>query len=209
VTSTRTPEGDRPTARKRIQDVARQVFRERGFAGATIQEIALRTDLSVGAIYLHFKSKEELFVSLLDDAMEAFRGDLATVLERSDPPLMRLRAVWDLLTRLVEERPESHRIFPMLFAQGIQRWVSTTVLRELNRAAGRAFQLCAGVLEDGIRAGVFRPHDARAMADTIWALFVGTVQLHAARENLGLPTRPLEAVCAQTWDTLEAGLLAR
>jgi len=141
--------------------------------------------------------------------MDAFREELQLVLLAPDTPRVRLRAVWDVLTRLGVNRPESHRVFPLLHAHGIQRWVSPAVLRELNRAAGRAFHLCTAVLEEGVQKGVFRAHDTRAMADTIWALFVGTVQLHAARENLGLPTRPLEVVCAQAWDTLETGLLLR
>ena len=201
--------GARLATRRRVQDVARRAFAERGFSGATIHDIANRAELSVGAIYLHFRSKEDLFVSLLDDAMRAFRGDLQAVLRRSAPPLLRLREVWGLLTRLGQSRPESHRVFPLLHDQGIQRWVSTDVLREINLAAGRAFRVCSAVLQEGIRDGVFRPHDPRAMADVIWAMFLGTVQLHAARENLGLKPAPLDAVCAQAWEALEVGLLAR
>ena len=148
-------------------------------------------------------------MSLLQDAMDAFREELQAVLLRPDPPRQRLRAVWDVLTRMGMKRPESHRVFPLLHAQGIQGWVSAAVLRDLNRAAGRAFQVCSTVLEEGIKNGVFRPHDTRAMADLIWALFVGTVQLHAARANLGLPTRALQTVFEEAWEALETGLLAR
>jgi AcrR family transcriptional regulator len=176
---------------------------------ATVKEVAREAGVSVGAVYLHFRSKEDLYVSLLHEAMDAFREELLAVLQRPDPPPRRLRALWDVLITMGVKRPESHRVFPLLHAQGIQRWVSAKGLRDLNRAAGRAFQLCGAVLEEGIKSGAFRPHDTRAMADTIWALFVGTVQLHAARENLGLPTRPLQAVCAEAWDALESGLLAR
>lgn len=205
----RTSSRARPETRRHVQAAARRLFAERGFFGATVHDIARQADLSVGAIYMHFRSKEDLFVSLFDDAMESFRADLRAVLRRSAPPLERLREVWNLLIRLGQSRPESHRVFPLLHDRGIQRWVSTDVLREINRAAGRAFRACSAVLREGIREGVFRPHDPRAMADLIWAMFVGTVQLQAARENLGLRTAPIDAVCAEAWETFETGLLAR
>jgi len=54
-----------PHARARLLDAARAVFSERGLDRAKVEEITTRAQLSKGAFYLHFESKEEAFRELL------------------------------------------------------------------------------------------------------------------------------------------------
>ncbi len=56
-----------------ILDAARQVFGEMGFEAATVRDIIRRTDLSVGAFYNYFRSKEEVYDALADDGAMRFR----------------------------------------------------------------------------------------------------------------------------------------
>src|SRR5687768_1340637 len=66
---------ERQARRRRIQEAARTVFAERGYAGASIELIARAAQLSVGAIYLYFRSKEDLYVSLIEDTLTVFRSE--------------------------------------------------------------------------------------------------------------------------------------
>jgi hypothetical protein len=73
---TRDPEGKRSA----ILVAARQVFAERGFAKATIREIARRADVTHGLVLLHFSSKEQLFLAAVPgprDLAENVAGDPA------------------------------------------------------------------------------------------------------------------------------------
>jgi AcrR family transcriptional regulator len=56
-----------------ILDAARAVFGELGFEAATVRDIIRRTDLSVGAFYNYYRSKEEVFDALADDGARRFR----------------------------------------------------------------------------------------------------------------------------------------
>jgi AcrR family transcriptional regulator len=56
-----------------ILDAAREVFGEMGFEAATVRDIIRRTNLSVGAFYNYFRSKEEVFEALADDGARRFR----------------------------------------------------------------------------------------------------------------------------------------
>ena len=67
---------ERQARRRRIQQAAREVFAQRGYAGASIEQIARHAQLSVGAIYLYFRSKEDLYVSLLEETLTVFDADL-------------------------------------------------------------------------------------------------------------------------------------
>ena len=72
-----------PTAGKREQtkqqnrlailDAAREVFGELGYEAATVRDIIRRTNLSVGAFYNYYRSKEEVYEALSDDGARRFR----------------------------------------------------------------------------------------------------------------------------------------
>src|SRR2546423_13056345 len=51
---------------------AAETFAERGFAAATMDEIAERVGLSKGALYYRYKTKEDLFIALLDERCRAY-----------------------------------------------------------------------------------------------------------------------------------------
>jgi AcrR family transcriptional regulator len=59
--------------RQTILQAAREVFGEIGFEAATVRDIIRRTNLSVGAFYNYYRSKEEVFEALSDDAARRFR----------------------------------------------------------------------------------------------------------------------------------------
>ncbi|MEK6608928.1 MAG: TetR/AcrR family transcriptional regulator [Myxococcota bacterium] len=193
--------------RRRIQRAAKKIFSDRGFLGATMDDIAARSGLSVGALYLYFKSKEELYVSLLGEVFELLTRELARIVALACGARGKMTEVWELLVRLSAKHPESHQIFLFLSNQGIRGCVSSDVLLDLNRAAGKSFHLCAAILDEGVRTGAYRPHDSRGVSEIVWTLFLGTVQLHEARRSLGIATVPLEAACLEAWSTVERGLL--
>ena len=59
------PRPSDPHARARLLDAARAVFSDRGLDRAKVEDITTRAQLSKGAFYLHFESKEEAFRELL------------------------------------------------------------------------------------------------------------------------------------------------
>jgi len=66
----RTQAQRRATTRASLLDAAGGVFAERGYHGATVDEIARSVQLSKGAVYHHFESKEALFLALLERRLE-------------------------------------------------------------------------------------------------------------------------------------------
>ena len=48
-----------------ILKAARKLFLERGFKAVTVDQIAAKADVSKGAIYLYFDSKEEIYTQIL------------------------------------------------------------------------------------------------------------------------------------------------
>lgn len=55
------------STKKRVADCARALFVRKGYAGTSIEDIVSETGSSKGNIYYHFKSKEGLFLYLIDE----------------------------------------------------------------------------------------------------------------------------------------------
>ena len=73
--------------RRKILDVALDVFAEKGYSRTSLQEIADRAGFTRGAVYWHFKNKADLLEALADDVEgEAFAGleDLSRLNSRDD-----------------------------------------------------------------------------------------------------------------------------
>src|SRR5438874_10882073 len=63
--------------RNAILDAAEQVFAERGFHAARIQDIAERARTAVGTVYNHFETKEDVLRALLEERTEGLHEELA------------------------------------------------------------------------------------------------------------------------------------
>jgi AcrR family transcriptional regulator len=66
VTMDGTKQQRRGNTRRRILDVALELFAEQGYEKTSLREIAERLDVTKAALYYHFKTKEEILVSLFE-----------------------------------------------------------------------------------------------------------------------------------------------
>ncbi|MGW0938064.1 TetR/AcrR family transcriptional regulator [Streptomyces sp. NPDC002666] len=62
-----TPQPRRGNTRQRIQDVALNLFAEQGYEKTSLREIAEHLDVTKAALYYHFKTKEDILVSIFED----------------------------------------------------------------------------------------------------------------------------------------------
>jgi AcrR family transcriptional regulator len=76
-----TPERRRAMTRQHLLDAAAIVFARNGFHGATLDEVATTAGFSKGAVYSNFKSKDDLFLELLDDRINREFAVVSEVLE--------------------------------------------------------------------------------------------------------------------------------
>lgn len=65
--SSSSPQQRRGNTRQRIQDIALELFAEQGYEKTSLREIAERLGVTKAALYYHFKTKEDIIISLFDD----------------------------------------------------------------------------------------------------------------------------------------------
>ncbi len=102
--------------RASLLEAAARVYARRGFAGATLEEVASEAGFTKGAVYAHFGSKENLLAALME---EYLAGQVAEQLELFD----RDRATWerpfagsDRWMDSLQERPDRFRLFVELWS---------------------------------------------------------------------------------------------
>jgi AcrR family transcriptional regulator len=81
-----TPERRRQQTREHLLAAAAQVFAERGFHGASLDEVATVAGFTKGAVYSNFKNKEDLFLALFRARYEQESEALRETLDASDVP---------------------------------------------------------------------------------------------------------------------------
>lgn len=197
---------ERQARRRRIQEAARTVFTERGYAGASIELIARAAQLSVGAIYLYFRSKEDLYVSLIEDTLTVFDVEMAQVREQSEVA-SRLRDTWNILVRWSEKDPEGPRILRLLAQPAIRPQLSDEVVAAVSAGIGRVQEHLGACVADGIHAGIYREQaNAREVADLAWSVLLGSLDAAEMHTNLGLATEPLATRTDRALHQIETAL---
>jgi AcrR family transcriptional regulator len=101
--------GGRDT-RARIQQVAVELFTEHGYEGTSLREIAERLDVTKAALYYHFKSKEDIVSSLVED----YYGQIDALIAwgREQPRTAKVRT--EIISRYVNIVAEGDQVFRML-----------------------------------------------------------------------------------------------
>ena len=186
---------------------ALEVFAEKGFAGAKIEEIAARAGLSKGAVYLYFPTKEDIFRAVVRDTVApnldtlqiaalaaslSFADLVRTVLPRLAETVSRL-PVGAVLKMVIGES----RNFPEL----ARVWHDTVIQKAIG--------LLSGVIEQAQAHGEVRPGNPRVHAFSL----IGPVLLGVIwRETftpIGAAEVDLPAIARQHADTVLDGLILK
>ena len=91
--------------REAVLDAALEVFTEKGYAAAGIEDIRTRSGASVGSIYHHFAGKEQIAAALYARGLEDYRDGLLAALARSRGAETGIRAIVRHHLRWVASEP--------------------------------------------------------------------------------------------------------
>ncbi len=89
--------------REDILEAAAQVFRQKGFHGASMNDIAEAVSLQKASLYHHVSSKQEILLEILDRALQLLLERISPIAEQNMPADKRIRAmVHEYLTILMD-----------------------------------------------------------------------------------------------------------
>jgi AcrR family transcriptional regulator len=166
-----TPERRRAMTRRHLLDAAAVVFARNGFHGASLDEVATMAGFTKGAVYSNFKSKDDLFLALLDDRLEreadAMRLELAN--RDSRPPGEQFSSILDLIERYSDDDWTALALEFVLYARR-----NPEARAKLTASARRQHAATRGMLEQEYERVGARPEFSTEVLATIsTALFEG------------------------------------
>ena len=179
------------TAVDHILDAAAAEFAEHGYGGARVDGIARRAAVNKAMLYYHVGDKAALYTAVLTRNFAVARGNFEAALAGSSGPREQLVALIDALVRTARMLPHHPQIMLREVASG-----GSGLAPEVIAAMAELLGVVRGVLDEGVREGVFRPVDPLLTH----LLVLGTVIFMTATEPLrdrmneaGVPVRTTAA----------------
>lgn len=143
-----------------IYEHATRLFAERGFAGTSLQDVADALGITRPALYYYVKSKDELLAKLVAEVTDGPLQELTALLERPGlDPVQKLRGTVEVIVARQLRQPERFRL---LIRSEAELSPELTAAYDASRRA--VLKAVAAVVEEGVRAGRFRPVDPRLAA---------------------------------------------
>jgi AcrR family transcriptional regulator len=157
----------------------RELFDARGVRDAQIDDVAKAVGVNRAIIYRHFTGKEELFALTLVGYLRELGRALAEVDDESADPETRLRRIAETFVGYGSGHPAFVDCGVTVLRMGPELLdeLSQSALFRLGRAMTECLSHVVRVLTEGMDAGVFGIDDPDVVANTMYALGLGGLQL--------------------------------
>jgi len=149
-----------------ILQAAWGLIRHYGYTKTTIDDIAKRAGIGKGTIYLHFHSKLEIMLALVELTNDRIIKDLEEISLKKSPPSDRLREC--LLHRIMTLFDIVHR-YP--HGEDVISSMLPDIVKRLERYVRRHGELLENIIRDGITSGDFCVDDPKKKGQMLAHLF--------------------------------------
>ncbi len=188
-----------------IVSAALEVFAEKGFAAARLDDIAARAGVSKGALYLYFETKQDLFEAVVRDAV---LPDLDAVGQAAANLDLTLRQLAPILAARVAQVLTTSRV-PAVAKMVIAESRNFPDLARVwhDQVVSRALAVLTGVITAAQARGEVRPGDPRYHALSLAGPMLMGVLWREVLEPVGAEPIDLAALAGQHVETALFGLL--
>ncbi|MBO8157585.1 MAG: TetR/AcrR family transcriptional regulator [Bacillaceae bacterium] len=164
--------------RNQILDSAMDCFAEKGYKNTTMDDIVKQSGMSKGALYNYFKSKEDIYLSLLerntDRTFEYFQKGF-TEAETATEKLRRLLSLYYQMDHTDQDWLGRQRVY-------LEFWIDASMNDELRQSmmihSEKFIHFLKEIVEEGKEKGEFRKDiDSQMISEAFWAMNDG-VRLH-------------------------------
>ncbi|MGB8982638.1 MAG: TetR/AcrR family transcriptional regulator [Anaerolineales bacterium] len=163
-----------------ILEAAAQVFRQKGFHGASMANIAEAVNLQKASLYHHVSSKQEILLALLDRALELLLERISAISIQEIPADKKLREMIRAYLQILTENTDLSAV--LLFEhRSLERKQHARHVPNRDRFEA----LWRSVLEEGVAARLFKCDDPALSARAILGIMNWTITWYS-------PDGPLE-----------------
>ncbi len=192
---------DRPAE---ILSAALEVFAERGFQGARLEEVAKRAGVSKGALYLYFETKADLFRAVVTDAISPNLERVKMMAAAAAPFEQAARMGVGMLARTVVTDRRITGVIKLVIAESRNHPELATIWHETVVQPG--LTLISGLIAAAQARGEVRPGDPRLFAFGIMGPMLLSVIWRETFEPVGAMPIDVAKLADQHLDTILKGM---
>lgn len=180
-TEARTVTRDKDATRQRLLDAAEQVFAEKGYHGAVVDDIIRASDSSKGGFYFHFPNKQGIFLALIDALVPKLAAAVDHAIAGETDPVAQMDAA---LRTVLETFSRHRRLSKILLVEAVG--LGHGFDEKLMRTRGYFAHMIQGYLDRAVAAGAIAPLDTETVA---WAWFGAINEIVVRWLVVGRPER--------------------
>ncbi len=185
-----------------IIDAAEDVFTQKGFNEARMDDIANETGLSKGTLYLYFKSKDELIIAILD---RMFQHEFKQLEYLDQADLSATEAIWKMTEFLTKDLLGFQRLIPIVYQFLALAFRNKYVQKALKKYINRYLDVLTPIIERGIKLGEFRKVDSREVALAMSAMIEGTLLLWVYDKSIVEPEHHIRSGMKLLLESIQTG----
>ena len=190
---------DSEVRRHQIVQTSRKIVATQGMSAFTIQELAREVGVSEGAIYRHFKSKDEILLVLIQDIERSLLEAISDSARPHDGALDQLR---HLLQRHFSSVERRHGVSFVVIAEAL-RFADLEVRQATRQMVERYLDLITDILKAAAKSGEINSEaDAKAAA----LMYFGMVQASVTLWSFSNRAHPLSQHSSSMWAMFKEAL---
>ena len=167
--------------REEILEAAAQVFRKKGFHGASMEDIAKAVNLQKPSLYHHVSSKQEILLALLERALELVLERISAISSQDIPPDTKLMQMVRAYLQILAENTDLSAV--LLFEhRSLERKQHARHVPNRDRFEA----LWRSVLEEGVAAKLFVCEDPALTTRAILGILNWTITWYHPDGVLGI-----------------------
>jgi AcrR family transcriptional regulator len=140
---------------------ARKVFAKKGFADATMDDIAAAAGLAKGTLYLYFKSKRDVYLKTLQQGCAELLAHVATNMQAVEGVRAKIRALVATRVKYADENRDFFKIYLTEFNGATQ---TAPISKESRDTYFKQVQAVEQALRGGVDSGDIQELDVEATA---------------------------------------------
>ena len=168
--------------RNEILDAAEELFFSQGLQQTTMDDLAARTELSKGTLYLYFRSKDEVYLALNVRAKRLLREQMEAAARTPGTGLDKVLALGRAYLSFSLAYPDYAQVIQNCMISEGEQMDASAYAREAHEHGERSLQLLIDSLAAGQADGSIRQQlDALKTGLVLWAQMTGLLQILSAK----------------------------
>jgi TetR/AcrR family fatty acid metabolism transcriptional regulator len=149
--------------RQEILQAAERVFAGKGFFHTTMNEIAQMAEFGTGTLYKYFKSKEDLYFTLIDEKTNEINHLVKTELLRNTSAIDRIKAILKIELEFIEQNRDFFKIYTSESSR-FEWSIKDSLGKKIHQKMVDYIHLLAQVFTQGMNSGELKPLDPLDLA---------------------------------------------